>query len=709
VDPSAECPLILLFLLPILACAYLGGLWPGLLATTLAALAFDYFRLPPLHSLWISEPPDRVEWALMWALGLAISLVLEARHRRWESAEDTRQRHRNVFARQLQVSAVQARMNRFQRFTRDAPIGVVFSSNDGSVHIANDEYLRIVGCSRDEFESGWGGRDRCTSLDWLRADHRARGEKEYVRRDGTRVPVLVGISGRRDGFAAFVIDLTSEKEAQRARRESEERFRTLADNMAQLAWMADEKGRISWFNKRWLDYTGATSEEMEAGGWRDAIHPEHVERVVEKLGRCFATGEVWEDTFPLRGRDGRYRWFLSRAVPIRDAEGNVLRWFGTKTDVTEQREAEEELKEADRRKSDFLGVLSHELRNPLASIQTSVYILEHAERNAEHARRATDVIGRQVGHLTRLVDDLLDITRIARGKIELRRARLDLSELVRRCGEDNRAMLQALRLELSVSVPGRAVWVDGDETRLTQVIGNLLHNAGKFSREGGAVTLALVTDAGAAEIHVRDTGAGIEPELLGRVFEPFVQAERTLAPDGAAVQLGLALVKGVTELHGGSVRASSPGLGKGAEFVVRLPTAEPSRGTERAASNGPPRTDRHARVLVVEDNRDVAESLGQLVVMLGHQVEIAHDGLAAIAKAHSNPPDVVLCDIGLPGMSGYDVARAFRADPALRGTHLVAVSGYAQPEDKREAAEAGFEQHVKKPADPDEIQRLLEV
>jgi CheY-like chemotaxis protein len=268
-------------------------------------------------------------------------------------------------------------------------------------------------------------------------------------------------------------------------------------------------------------------------------------------------------------------------------------------------------------------------------------------------------------------------------------------------------MLRAQGLELSVSVPGEPTRVDGDATRLTQVVGNLLQNAAKFSGEGGSVKLALTAGAGWAEIVVSDTGAGIDPELLTRVFEPFVQAERTLARSQGGLGLGLALVKGLTEMHGGTVRAASPGLGKGATFTVRLPTTERAKEADRAVPPAAPRSERLSRVLVVEDNRDLAESLGQLVEMLGHQVEIVHDGAAAIAKAHSNPPDVLLCDIGLPGMSGYDVARAFRADPELQRTHLVAVSGYVQPEDMKEAADAGFERHVKKPADLGEIERLL--
>ncbi len=369
------------------------------------------------------------------------------------------------------------------------------------------------------------------------------------------------------------------------------------------------------------------------------------------------------------------------------------------------RESKERLEEIDRRKDDFLGMLSHELRNPLAPIRNAVYILERAEPGGEQARRARSVIERQSAQLTRLVDDLLDVTRIARGKVELRRGRVNLAQLVRRAGEDHSGLMRELGIALEVEVPREPLWVDGDAVRLAQIVGNLLHNSAKFTPRGGRVTLALEEVRGGAEVHVRDTGAGMEADLLVHVFEPFVQADRTLARTSGGLGLGLALVKGLTEMHGGSVRAASAGPGQGSELVVRLPLlAEAAPG--RAPSLRTPAAGRSRRVLVVDDSHDAAESLAELVEMFGHVVEVAHDGPTALARARANPPDVILCDIGLPGMSGYDVARALRAT-AGDSLQLVAVSGYAQPEDLKRAAEAGFDRHVAKPPDPDELERLL--
>jgi signal transduction histidine kinase/CheY-like chemotaxis protein len=366
---------------------------------------------------------------------------------------------------------------------------------------------------------------------------------------------------------------------------------------------------------------------------------------------------------------------------------------------------EQALREAHRRKDEFLGMLSHELRNPLAPIRNSIYLLKLAPPGSDQARRAQGVIERQTDHLTRLVDDLLDVTRVARGKIELRRSRVDLREVVSRAADDFRLLLRDRGIAFVVEVADVNLWADADATRITQLVGNLLHNAAKFTRPGDVVTLS-VQPAGpaAAEVRVRDTGVGIDPALLPSVFEPFVQGERTLARSEGGLGLGLALVKGIAEMHGGAVRVESAGKGQGAEFAVTLPVAPGGRAGPPSA--GAPRSARGLRVLVVDDNTDAAESLAEIVGLLGHVVEIALDGPSAIEKARAGRPDVVLCDIGLPGMSGYEVARALRAegDPRLR---LIAVSGYAGPEDVSRAAEAGFDAHLAKPADPAEIERLL--
>jgi signal transduction histidine kinase len=370
--------------------------------------------------------------------------------------------------------------------------------------------------------------------------------------------------------------------------------------------------------------------------------------------------------------------------------------------VTEQRRTEQAPQAADRRRSDFLAVLSHELRNPLAPIRNSVYVLEHAEPGGPQARRAAEVIERQTRQLTRLVDDLLEVTRLEQGKIRLERELLELNALVRRCGEDHRPRFDDARVSLSVEVPERPVHVNGDPARLAEVIGNLLANAVKFTEPGGHVRLALEEHAERAEVRVRDDGVGIPADLLPRVFDPFVQGDGTLDRARGGLGLGLALLKGLVALHGGSVSAHSDGPGQGTQFVVELPAAPVSherRGLkrQRAAS------ETARRVLIIEDNADTAGTLKDVLELQGHDVAVASSGPEGIEKARTLKPDVVLCDIGLPTIDGLEVGRTLRADPSLASTRLVAVSGHALPEDVERARRAGFDRHVAKPVDPEEL------
>ncbi len=369
--------------------------------------------------------------------------------------------------------------------------------------------------------------------------------------------------------------------------------------------------------------------------------------------------------------------------------------------------ANSELREVDRRKNDFLALLSHELRNPLAPIMSSLYILERATPSGEEAREAQRILDRQIRQLTRIVDDLLDVTRISRNKIRLRRERLELNRLVRRTLEDHRSLFEKKDVHLEFEPAPSPVHVLGDWSRIGQSVGNLLQNAVKFTGRGGRVQVSVGTDAAArmAVLRVADTGIGMAPETLARLFEPFMQADVTLDRSSGGLGLGLALIKGMIDLHGGDVSARSAGLGQGSEFVIRLPLdfAGPAREEKKKA----PLTAVPRRVLVIEDNIDNARSLAILLRMFGHAVEVAHDGLAGIAAARAFSPDVVLCDIGLPDMDGYEVARVFRADETLRHTFLVALSGYTMPDDLRRAAEAGFDRHVAKPPEKRMLEEIL--
>ena len=368
----------------------------------------------------------------------------------------------------------------------------------------------------------------------------------------------------------------------------------------------------------------------------------------------------------------------------------------------------EELREADRRKNEFLAMLSHELRNPLAPIRSGLYILNRAAPGSEQARRAQAVVDRQVGHMTRIVDDLLDVTRISRGKLQLRRESLDFVDVVRRAIDDHRALFAANNLELQASIPDEPIRINGDRTRVAQVVGNLLQNAAKFTPAGGTVTVIVEADdeGRQAVVRVRDTGPGITAEMLPQIFEPFTQADTTLDRSKGGLGLGLSLVKGIMEMHGGTTSVVSEGPGRGAEFVVGFP-----RETSRPAATRPARGARQRialrRVLIIEDNVDAAESLREVLELDGHTVDLAFSGAKGIEKAKGFLPEVVLCDIGLPGMDGYAVARAIRADPALQAICLVALTGYAGPDDIERSRAAGFDHHLPKPPGIETLDEIL--
>lgn len=367
-----------------------------------------------------------------------------------------------------------------------------------------------------------------------------------------------------------------------------------------------------------------------------------------------------------------------------------------------------EAKDAERRKDEFLAVLAHELRNPLSPMVNAIHLLTIPQAPNRSMDQLREMLQRQVRQLSRLVDDLLDVSRITRGKVQLRRQRLDVAQLVRSVAEDHRHQIEGAGLALKLDVESGPIWTMGDPTRLAQVLGNLLQNAAKFTESGGSVLVGLSVDRQhqRALVRVEDSGIGIEPDMLSRVFETFTQADRTLDRSKGGLGLGLALVKGLVELHGGQVRADSEGAGRGAAFTFWLPLADgeiaPAPVPAEAVTGDP------LRVLIVEDNRDAADSLRMVLELTGHKAEVAYTGHQAIEKAKKIRPAVVLCDLGLPGgMSGYDVARALRQDPQTANIRLLAISGYGQPEDRERARDAGFDLHLTKPVTPEDLQRIL--
>jgi signal transduction histidine kinase/ActR/RegA family two-component response regulator len=451
----------------------------------------------------------------------------------------------------------------------------------------------------------------------------------------------------------------------------------------------------------------------------------HVKAVID---RAIRTRSVFELEHRVVRADGTPGWAWSRAAPLMDVGGNIIEWFGAASDVTARKRAELELGEvnrrlgeanrrlleADRRKSEFLAMLSHELRNPLAPIRSCLDVLDHIHippaSRADPERRAYEVIRRQFDHLTRLVDDLLDVTRITSGKISLQREVLDLNELARHAVDDHRVAFVRGGIELVFMAAPAPVCVNGDRARLTQVVGNLLHNAAKFTPRGGTTTMSIDSNSTRSDavVCVKDTGRGIAPEVVPRLFEPFTQVDPALDRQRGGLGLGLAIAKGMVELHGGSIRVDSEGPGTGARFTIVLP---------QETCELPPADREHPdtvaatavrRVLVIEDNPDAANALCNVLELAGHRAQVAFNGPDGLRHARAFAPDVVFCDIGLPEMDGYQVARALRADPALHRVKLVAVSGYGAAEDLEKARAAGFDVHVTKPVSMTRIEQLLD-
>ena len=516
--------------------------------------------------------------------------------------------------------------------------------------------------------------------------------------------------GRVVGLLGISRDITESKQAE-ADRAQLARQRRLALDAARLGWWHyDPVDRVATFDEGYRRIFGVQGARRPVDELLKLIHADDLKRVWAAVEAALdaANPQPYAVEYRIHRPDGAQRWVEAHGLPEFEGQGSArhaVSFVGTVADITERKHAEEalrareaQLREADRRKNEFLGVLSHELRNPLAPIRNSVTIMDRVPAGSPQARHALQVIDRQVNQLARLIDDLLDVTRISRGKFRLQRETIELNSLVRSAAGDLHSLFVRGEIGFEVQVPEEPLYVNADRTRLAQIIGNLLQNAAKFTPAGGHARLSLARDDdGLAVIEVRDNGAGIEPELLDRVFEPFLQAENTLDRSRGGLGLGLALVKGLVELHGGTVTGLSEGVGRGSTFVVRLPLHE-------AATAPHPHVDATAtaaahHILIIEDNQDAALSLKEVLELDGHDVDVAFDGVDGLAKARALCPDVVLCDIGLPGLDGYGVARGLRADPRLGRTPLVALSGYALPDDVERSREAGFDHHLAKPPD----------
>jgi len=595
--------------------------------------------------------------------------------------------------------------------------GIILSWNAGAERLFGYTVAEAVGQSIYMLIPPHLHDEEQSILERLRRGQRIEHfETVRVAKGGRLVDISLTVSPVRDetgwilGASKVARDITERKRAEAALRESEARFRELANNIDQFAWTCNELGYVTWYSDRWYEYTGTSFAKMQGMGWKEVHHPDHLERVLENLRRSAAAEVPWEDTFPLRGKDGSYRWFLSRAVPIRDDNRGVVRWFGTNTDVTEQRRLEESLRDADRRKDEFLATLAHELRNPLAPVRSAVQVLLEQGFADSETRWALDVIDRQVQQMARLLEDLLDISRISHNKLTLRKERTDLETVMTSAVESSRFLIDAVGHELTVSLPRDPVYLDADPVRLAQVFTNLLNNAAKYTDDGGHIEVAAEVRGDQVLVTVKDDGVGIAPDRIPRIFEIFSQEESMRERSGGGLGIGLALVRGLVALHGGSVEARSAGHGRGSTFAVGFPlAAAPSEvppWSTKVADR--PATTRKLRLLIADDRADNADTLALLLRTIGHEVHTAYGGEEAVRTAAEVQPEAILLDIGMPNVNGYDVSRRIRQQPWARDTLLIALTGWGQTHDRRRSEDAGFDHHLVKPVELSELLRLLD-
>ena len=545
-----------------------------------------------------------------------------------------------------------------------------------------------------------------------------------IAKDGAERPIddsAAPIRGDGDHVSGCVLvfrDVSDRRAADAALRESEAKFRTLVQQVKDYAiYRVDATGRATTWNEGVRSVFGF--EEAEFVGHDVAaliFTPEDVHAGVARreLDLAAERGNVSAERWMIK-KDGTRFWAAGVTESLRDESGNFIGFTKVKRDRTEAKRLEDELRqfaaelsEADRRKNEFLAMLAHELRNPLAPIRNALEILHRSGDSPDQIAAATEMMQRQVSQMVRLIDDLLDVSRISRGAIELRMGRVELAPTINHAVEAVRHICQTQGLEIAVTLPAEPIYLNADPARLGQVVGNLLNNACKFTSPGGSVHLEVRRDADQVAIRVADTGIGIDAAHLPRIFDMFVQADASLERSQSGLGIGLTLVKKLVELHGGRVEAHSPGIGQGSEFIIRLPVAEESAAA--APGPAPPANDAVVtgrRILVVDDNRDSAQSLAMLLKLTKNDVHLAYDGEEALAASAQWRPEVVLLDIGLPKLNGYEVARRIRGQAWGKDLVLVALTGWGQDEDRRQSSEAGFDGHLVKPVEHAALMKLL--
>ena len=543
-------------------------------------------------------------------------------------------------------------------------------------------------------------------------------ETERQRSNGERIEVSLTISPLRDaagnvvGASKIVRDITDRSRAEAER----DKFVTLIENSTDFIGMCDLNGVPFFVNRAGLRLVGLEDlEEARRTSLASFFFPEDQPHLMQEfIPSVLEKGHGEIEVRFRHFKTGQARWMAYKVLTLPDAAGRPVALATVSQDVTERKRLEDSLRrvaadlsEADRRKNEFLAMLAHELRNPLAPIRHAIRALQLGNGDGNALRAATDMLDRQVGQMVRLVDDLLDMSRISRGRIELRRDRVALAPIISQAVEATRALYRSMNHELTVTLPQRPVYIDADPARLAQVVGNLLNNACKFTDSGGHVWLTVEQAGAQVIIRVEDNGIGIAPDQLSHLFDMFTQVDTSVERSRDGLGIGLTLVKTLVEMHGGTVEARSAGLGRGSEFIIRLPTVAEEPRVRPADPVDEPVTSERRRILVVDDNEDAAEWLATLLRLHGHDTNVAHDGIEALRAAERVRPDAVLLDIGLPRLDGYEVCRRMRQQPWGRDLLIVALTGWGQEEDRERSQSAGFDTHLVKPVDDTVLIRLL--
>lgn len=713
-------------LLAVAFAAWYGGLGPAVLATLLGAAISWYAYLGPGDRFGPLDIDDATQLGLFCAAALCIGGIASAlrasRARAQTLTAEVLAREAGLEKSHAELAAERDRSRITLQAIADA---VIATDREGNVTFVNDCAVALTGWPPAEatgrplekiFRTLDERTRRSIPIALERETQDPLGGMILVARDGTerliepKINAIHDRGGTAGGFVLVFHDTTEARHAHAALEESEARFRVLADQTPVLLWMCDAKRRGIYFNRSWLEFTGRTAEQEAGEGWTAGIHPEDFGQRQSAFAEAFGTRRPFVCEYRLRNRDGEYRWILDHGAPRFDGDGDFAGYIGASLDITERKEAEASVGGVERRKSAFLASLAHELRNPLAPIRSSIELLQRMPAAADpRVARAHDIIERQCTRLAVLVDDLLDLARIDSGAVQLAHERIEVAQAIERAVAPHAAALRERRQELTIDVPVNRLRVVGDPGRFEQVIRILLGNASKFTPPSGHLRIAAKRAGDSVEIEVTDSGAGIDPAMQPLLFDLFDRAGDAGRNPSHGLGTGLAIVARLVRLHGGSVSVQSAGTGKGSTFILRLPAASDAiethallPGTEGAQGR------RTLRVLVVDDNVDAAAAIGTLLTLSGFEVVTAHAPAEAMERAAAFDPDVILLDIGLPGKTGYELGRELHAHPVASRAKLLALTGYGQPSDTRQADAAGFAGYLVKPVDVEQLRERIE-